>query len=51
MFTYTPKANGGIKRIVSFSGGKDSSAMLIRLVEEGDLQPKTVRYRCLIKYL
>ncbi len=35
MFTYTQKANDDIKRIVSFSGGKDSSAMLIRLVEEG----------------
>ncbi len=35
MFTYTPKVNDGIKRIVSFSGGKDSSAMLIRLVEKG----------------
>jgi tRNA(Ile)-lysidine synthase TilS/MesJ len=27
--------DGRMKHIVSFSGGKDSSAMLIRMIEEG----------------
>ena len=35
MYTYTAGKPGDIRHIVSFSGGKNSSAMLIRMIETG----------------